>query len=105
MKRIYLFLAIIGAITPYIFYFQFIQVEGLNFSLFIMELFESKASSGFTVDVLLATVAFWLFIFQRAKSTTAPKPLIFFILSCTVGLSCALPAYLYANEKQSNNLI
>ncbi len=104
MKRIYLFLAIIGAITPYIFYFQFIQVEGLNFSLFITELFDSKASSGFTADVLLATVAFWLFIFQRAKNTTAPKPLIFFILSCTVGLSCALPAYLYANEKQPNNV-
>ncbi|WP_057831346.1 DUF2834 domain-containing protein [Colwellia sp. TT2012] len=104
MKRIYLFLAIVGAIIPYIFYFQFIQVEGLNFSLFIMELFGSKAASGFTADVLLATVAFWFFIFQRSKNPTAPRPFLFFILSCTVGLSCALPAYLYANEKHANNV-
>ncbi len=104
MKRIYLFLAIIGAIVPYIFYFQFIQVEGLNFSLFIVELFDSKASSGSTADVLLATVAFWAFLFQRTNNPDAPKPLLFFILSCTIGLSCALPAYLYANEKQSNKV-
>jgi len=102
MKGVYLFFAIIGAIIPYIFYFQFVQVEGINFSLFIMQLFENKAGSGFTADVLLATVVFWFFIFQRTKKPEAPKPLIFFILSCTIGLSCALPAYLYANEKQSS---
>jgi len=102
MKNIYIALAIIGAIVPYIFYVQFIQIEGVNFSLFIMQLFDNKAASGFTADVLLATVVFWFFIFQRTKEPSAPKPLIFFILSCTVGLSCALPAYLYANEKQSS---
>jgi len=102
MKGIYLFLAIVGAIIPYIFFFQFVQVEGLNFPLFLMELFDNKASSGFTADFLISTVVFWVFIFQRAKNSAAPKPLIFFILSCTVGLSCALPAYLYANEKQAD---
>lgn len=101
MQRIYLFLAIVGAIVPYIFYCQFIQIEGLNFSLFIMMLFSNKASSGFTADVLLATIVFWFYIFQRAKNENTPKPMIYFILSCTVGLSCALPAYLYANEKIS----
>lgn len=99
MKQLYLLLAIIGAITPYFFYIQFIQVEGLNFSLFITQLFDNKAASGFSADVLIATVVFWLFIFQRARATAGPKPHLFFILSCTVGLSCALPAYLYANEK------
>ncbi|GLX77326.1 hypothetical protein tinsulaeT_06660 [Thalassotalea insulae] len=98
MKNIYLLLAIIGAVIPYLFYIQFMQVEGLNFSLFITQIFANKAASGFTADVLLATVVFWCFIFQRAKSSSAPKPLVFFVLSCTVGLSCALPAYLYANE-------
>ena len=99
MKILYLLLAVIGAIFPYVFYYQFIQAEGLNFSLFVSQLFESKAASGFTADVLLATVCFWVFIFNRSRKPAAPKPLIFFILSCTVGLSCALPAYLYANEK------
>ena len=99
MKNLYLLLAIIGAIIPYVFYYQFIQAEGINLPLFISQLFENKASSGFTADVLLATVCFWVFIFKRSIKPKAPKPLLFFILSCTVGLSCALPAYLYANEE------
>ena len=56
MKRIYLFLAIIGAIIPYIFYFQFIQVEGLNFSIFITELFDSK------LQVVLRQTYYWLLL-------------------------------------------
>ncbi|MEQ1533733.1 MAG: DUF2834 domain-containing protein [Sideroxydans sp.] len=99
MKNIYLVLSIIGAIVPYVFYIQFIQTEGINFPLFIATLFENNSAAGFSADVLLATVAFWLFIFQRAKQSNGPKPLLFFVLSCTIGLSCALPAYLYANEK------
>lgn len=99
MKKVYLFLAIIGAIVPYIFYFQFIGSEGINFPLFITSLFENNAAAGFTTDVLLATAVFWVFIFQRAKQQKGSKPLLFLVLSFTIGLSCALPAYLYANEK------
>jgi len=98
VKRLYLLLAIMGGIVPYIFYFQFIQTEGINIPLFISLLFENKAASGFSADVLMATVVFWLFIFQRHNQSKGPKPWLFFVLSCTIGLSCALPAYLYANE-------
>lgn len=99
MKKIYLSLAIIGAIVPYVFYVQFIQIEGINFPLFITSLFENNAAAGFTTDILMATAVFWLFIFQRAKELKGPKPLLYFVLSCTIGLSCVLPAYLYASEK------
>lgn len=33
MKNIYLILAIIGGVIPYLFFFQFFQIEGLNFIL------------------------------------------------------------------------
>lgn len=102
MKKVYLMLSMIGAIVPYVFYIKFIQSEGINFPLFITTLFENNSAAGFSADVLLATVVFWLYIFQRAKLSNGPKPLLFFVLSCTIGLSCALPAYLYANEKQSS---
>ena len=39
MKKLYLVLAIIGAIVPYIFFIQFIQAEGLNVPAFISALF------------------------------------------------------------------
>jgi len=99
MKNLYLVLAIVGAIVPYVFYFQFIQTEGMNFPLFISSIFANNPARGFTADVLMATGVFWVFIFHRASQSKGPKPALFFVLSWTIGLSCALPAYLYANEK------
>lgn len=99
MKNIYLILAIIGAIIPYLFFFQFIQVEGFNIPLFISSLFVNGASGGFSADILLSSLVFWLFMFQKTKETNNPKPTVFVLLNLTIGLSCALPAYLYAQEK------
>ena len=99
MKKIYLTLAIIGAIVPYIFFFQFIKVEGLNIPLFVSSLFKNGAAGGFSADLLLSSFIFWLFMFQQLRKGNHPKPYLFIILNLTIGLSCALPAYLYAREK------
>ena len=47
-----------------------------------------------------ATVAlvFWIFMIARSTDGKGPKPFWFIIINLTIGLSCALPAYLYANE-------
>ena len=73
MKKLYLFLAIIGAIVPYFFFFQFIQAEGLNISAFISALFVNGAAGGFSADLLLASFLFWLFMFQQVKESGGPK--------------------------------
>ena len=100
MKKLYLLLAIIGAIVPYIFFFQFFQTEGLNIPAFISALFVNGAAGGFSADLLLTSFVFWLFMFQQVKGSSGPKPYIFIVLNLAIGLSCALPAYLYAREKQ-----
>jgi uncharacterized protein DUF2834 len=99
MKKIYLTLAIIGAIVPYIFFFNFIQAEGLNVVFFTKSLFVNGAAGGFSSDLLLSSFIFWLFMFQQLRKENSPKPYVFIILNLTIGLSCALPAYLYAREK------
>ncbi len=99
MKNVYLLLTIVGAIVPYIFFFQFIQVEGLNLLAFIQALFVNGAAGGFSADILISSFIFWLFMFQQTKEANAPKPYLFIILNLMIGLSCALPAYLYAREK------
>ena len=98
MKKLYLILAIIGAIIPYVFFFQFIQVEGVNIPAFISALFVNGAAGGFSADLLLSSVIFWLLMFQKAGESTGPKPYLFIVLNLTIGLSCALPAYLYSRE-------
>ncbi len=99
MKKLYLLLAIIGAIVPYYFFFQFILAEGMNIPAFISALFVNGAASGFSADLLLASFIFWLFMFHQVKESNGPKPYIFIVLNLAIGLSCALPAYLYAREK------
>ena len=99
MKTLYLSLAIIGAIVPYIFFLQFIQLEGINIPLFISSLFVNGAAGGFSADLLVSSFIFWIFMFQQLRKANNPKPYLFIALNLTIGLSCALPAYLYAREK------
>ncbi len=99
MKKIYLLLSIVGAIVPYLFFFQFIQVEGLNIPAFISAVFVNGAAGGFSADLLLTSFVFWLFMFQQVKESNGPKPYLFIVLNLVIGLSCALPAYLFAREK------
>lgn len=93
MKSLYLMLAIVGAVVPYGFFFGFIAAEGLNLSGFVSALFANGPAGGFTADLLISSVVFWIFMFSRPGG---PKPWLFIVLNLTIGLSCALPAYLYA---------
>ena len=102
MKTVYLYLAIIGAILPYLFFFNFIQLEGVNIPLFVDSLFVNGAAGGFSADLLFTSFVFWIFMFTESKSSANPKPLLFIILNLTIGLSCALPAYLYVKAKTLN---
>jgi hypothetical protein len=97
MKRLYLILAILGAIVPYVFFFQFIQVNGLNIPTFVSALFVNGAAGGFSADLFFSSFVFWLFMFMQFQKN-GPNPLFFIVLNLTIGLSCALPAYLYVRE-------
>ena len=97
MKNMYLILAIVGAVVPYVFFIGFFNSEGVDLMAFIGGLFVNGAAGGFTADLLISSFVFWLFMFSRQAE--GPKPWIFIALNLTIGLSCALPAYLWANEK------
>ena len=98
MKNLYLVLAIVGAIVPYVFFMGFFQSEGLALGTFVEALFVNGAAGGFSADLLFTSFVFWLFMFVQAKSDSGPKPYLFIALNLLIGLSCALPAYLYARE-------
>jgi len=99
MKRIYLVLAIVGAILPYVFFFQFFQTEGIDLQAFVGALFVNGAAGGFSADLLFTSFVFWFFMFTQQKREKGPSPYLFIILNLAIGLSCALPAYLYARER------
>ena len=98
MKRLYLILAIAGAILPYFFFGQYIIDYGLDLPGFVSALFANPPAAGFTVDLLFTSIVFWIFMFHQRKQSKGPNPLIFILLNLVIGLSCAFPAYLYARS-------
>ena len=99
MKTLYLILAIVGAVVPYIFFIQHFSGEGIGLVGFVRALFANPAASGFTADLLITSSVFWIFMFQQNKRGKGPRPVIFIVLNLLIGLSCAFPAYLYARER------
>lgn len=98
MKRLYLLMAVVGAIVPYMFFIPFFQTEGVALQSFVSALFVNGAAGGFTADLLLASFVFWAFMLQRQKEG-GPSPVLYIVLNLSIGLCCALPAYLYSVEK------
>ena len=95
LKSLYLLLAVLGAVLPYTFLISFGLNQGLDPILFFGALFANGAVGMFTADLVISSVVFWLYMFSRRKQ--GPKPGLFILLNLAVGLSCALPAYLWAD--------
>lgn len=104
MKNFYLLAAVVGAIVPGVFFAQFIQLNGLDLPAFVSALFVNGAAGGFSSDLLISSVVFWAFMFQRARANAGPPPWLFVALNLGIGLSCALPAYLYAVAKARDTM-
>lgn len=91
MKRVYLLLAVIGAIVPYLGFIDFMRSDGVAFGGFVDAWFANGAVSGLSADLILSSITFLVFMLSRR----GPNPLPFVAVNLAIGLSCALPAYLY----------
>ena len=98
-KKLYLLLAVGGAVVPYIFLVQHFADAGFAVGEFTGAVFANPAAGGFAADLLISSLVFWIFMIHRRGRGEGPKPFWFIVINLTIGLSCALPAYLYANEQ------
>ena len=98
MKKFYLIAAILGAVVPYLFFIQFFAVQGFDLPAFIVALFANGAAGGFSADLLISSFTFWGYMLYQQRHSAGPAPYWFVALNLTIGLSCALPAYLYVCE-------
>ena len=99
MKKVYLILSIVGAVVPCIFFIQYFSIVGFGIEDFITALFVNHATVGFAVDLAISSLVLWVFIFSEAK---VKKPWVFIIINIIIGLSCALPLYLYFRKENKS---
>ena len=97
IRSLFLLLAIVGGIVPLVFFGQHFASVGFGPLAFVKALFANPAAGGFTADLLISSLVFWIVMFYRRTQGKGPKPTLFILLNLFIGLSCALPAYVYAS--------
>jgi NADH:ubiquinone oxidoreductase subunit 2 (subunit N) len=98
-KHFYLAVAVLGLVLPYWHFVPWVLANGLNMRLFANQLFVNPISRFFGMDLLVSAVALVLFMrFERRRSNIQETwiPLLALV---TVGVSLALPLFLYLRER------
>jgi hypothetical protein len=97
MKNVYLVLTIVGTIVPYVFFIEHFSVSGFGVPTLLASAFANGSAGGFAADVLISSAVFWVYLGSRK----VPNRWIYMLLNVAVGLSCALPLYLYMTTRAS----
>jgi len=102
-KNVYLVLSLIGLVLPYWFFFNFLSTNGLNVALLIQQLFANSISAFFAVDLIISIIVFWIYMVGEATRLQMKNWWLYILASLTVGLSFALPLFLYFREQKMEN--
>jgi Terpene cyclase DEP1 len=99
-KNIYLFLCVLGAVIPYSQFIPWVAKNGLHVGLLVRQLFANRVSAFFGLDVLISSVV--LVVFMRAEGRLLRMKLRWLpiVALCVVGVSLALPLFLYLRERE-----
>ena len=99
-KNIYLILAVLGFIAPYYFFLQMPAEDGFNLPLLIQPFFANNFMKGAAMDLTISVIVFWFFMFTEASRLQMKNPWLYLLATLLVGLSFALPLFLYFRERR-----
>ena len=99
-KNIFLVLAVIGCIVPYYFFLQLPAEDGFNLPSLIQPFFANNFMRGAAMDLTISVIVFWVYAFLEASRLQMKNPWIYVLATLLVGLSFALPLFLYFRERQ-----
>jgi len=98
-KNIYLLLCVLGIAIPYSFFLPWVFQNGLDWRLFFASLAVNRISLFFVADVLVSAVVLVVFVGRDAGRVRIRYGWIVTLGLCLVGVSFALPLYLYLRER------
>jgi hypothetical protein len=103
MKRLYLPLAGIGLIVPYLLalpalFYYLGQPDGL--STFLAQPFATPLAACFAADVLITLVVLWVFVWREARRLGIKLWWPYIVASLLVGPAFALPLFLHFREQR-----
>lgn len=99
IRNFYLLMAMAGTLIPWVMFGFFFTDNGPDIPLFLQSLFVNGAAGGFTADVFISIIVFWVWSWRDAVNNQVKRWWLVFPASFFVGLSLALPLYLYLRER------
>ncbi len=96
-RNLYLLLAIAGAVLPYLFFIRLI-VPPASINVWLEQMYGTPAAAGITNDLLVSSLVFWVWMHGEAKARGMKRWWAFVLVNLGIGLSCALPLFLYFRE-------
>ena len=99
MKWLYAAAAVLGAALPLSQLAPFLAAHGPDARLFAGQLFANNVSAFFGVDVLVSSLALWLFVFAEGGRRGMKNLWLYVACNLAVGVSLALPLFLFFRER------
>jgi hypothetical protein len=100
MQWLYLGLAVIGTVLPLWQFIPFLTTHGFDGPLFFRQLFENPVSAFFGMDVIVSSLVLWVFVFWEGRRSQMKHLWLYIVCNLTVGVSLALPLFLFVRERK-----
>jgi len=100
MQWLYLICAILGTVLPLSQLLPFLAQHGFDLPLLFKQLFENHISAFFGLDVIVSSIVVWLFVFSEGRRRDMKNLWLYVICNLAVGVSLALPLFLFVRERK-----
>jgi uncharacterized protein DUF2834 len=97
-KKVYLLLCVLGIVLPYSQFIPWVLENGLHLGLLFRQLFANRIAGFFGLDVLVSAVVLVGFVRTEGRRLGVRRLWLPILGLLTVGVSCALPLFLYLRE-------
>ncbi|TNE48743.1 MAG: DUF2834 domain-containing protein [Deltaproteobacteria bacterium] len=99
---LYVVLCVVGAVAPMCFFVPWFGEHGVVLGPFIKALFANGPAGGFTVDLLISSFVFWIWMWDDSRKQGVRWIGLPIVANLSVGLSLGLPLYLWMRERQAS---
>lgn len=92
LRHGYLGLCVIGAVLPYSQFIPWVATHGLDFPLFFQELFSTRISGFFALDVIVSAAVLFTFVLSEGRRLELSNLWLPILATILVGVSLGFPS-------------
>ena len=98
LKNLYLGLCVLGTVLPYSQFLPFLREHGLDLRVFVEQLFATRIGGFFGWDVIVSSIVLWIMVLVEGRRARIGYRWVPIAATLAVGVSLALPLFLYMRE-------